>query len=90
MDLSEENAKIITYILAWYALFLAICGTICNLFASAICFQINKVSTFKILSILFIFETISLYTVCNELLLIVYLFEFKVFKIILNHLNSGT
>lgn len=57
------HCQITMKIFAWYAFMLIICGTSGNLYASHVCFKLNKVSTFKILSVLFIFETISLYTV---------------------------
>ena len=63
MDIHESTALIITYVFSFYALFLTISGTIGNLFASVVCFRLNKVSTFKILSVLFIFEPFTLYTV---------------------------
>ncbi len=62
MEIFDSTAKIVTNIFSWYALFLLICGTIGNIFASVVCFQIKN-STFKILRILMIFEVISLYTV---------------------------
>ena len=65
MDVDRCRAcEIITNILSAYAMVLIVFGTVGNLWASFICFRppLQKVSSFRILSILFIFEIFSLYT----------------------------
>jgi hypothetical protein len=56
--------KVITYVYIYYCLFLTIFGTIGNAFASLICFRktLQKVSTFRIQSIVFIHAFLTLYT----------------------------
>jgi hypothetical protein len=51
-------------ILSYYSILLIIFGTLGNLFASYICYRpsLQKVSTFRILTVLFIYEIFSLYT----------------------------